>query len=313
MKRAVYLNNKIQIQETEIPKLNGKGAIIKVYGCGLCGSDIVKIREKKENPILGHEVVGEIVEINSNTKFKVNDVVALGHHYPCFKCEYCKNGSYSMCEKFKATNIVPNGFAEYIYVTEGHLENTVFKAPKNLSYEEISFLEPLSCVVRAVERAQMKKGQKALVMGLGSIGNLMAQTAKVYGAKVYGYDISEERQKYSKLKFDPNIKYNVIFMTSGAAASIENALKYVISGGKIVVFSSVKDLTGYTNNEIYYRELTVLGSYSPAPYDYKISYNLLKNKKVKVKGMSKNYKLNELQKAIDDTISGRIMKAYIEL
>ena len=313
MKQAVYQNQKIQIINTEPPKLKDKGAIIKVYGCGLCGSDIVKIRENKENPILGHEVVGEIVDINSNTKFKKGDVVALGHHYPCFKCEYCKNGSYSMCEGFKSTNIEPCGFAEFIYVTEGHLKHTVFKVPKNLSYEEASFLEPLSCVVRAVERAEIKKGQRALVMGLGSIGNLMAQTAKVYGAKVYGYDINEERQKFSKLKFDENLKYNIIFMTSGASASIESALKYVISGGKIVVFSSVKDNTGYTNNDIYYRELTVLGSYSPAPYDYKISYKLLKDKKVKVNNMSTNYKLDELEKAIDDTISNRIMKAYIKL
>ncbi len=313
MKRAVYQNEEIKIIECNVPKLKGLGAVIKVYGCGLCGSDIVKIREKKDNPILGHEVVGEIIEINSKTKFKVGDKVALGHHFPCFKCEYCKNGSYSMCEGFKSTNIEPCGFSEYIYVTEGHLKNTVFSVPKNLTYEEISFLEPLSCVVRAVERAEIKKGQKVLVLGLGSIGNLMAQTTRVYGGKVYGYDINEERQKYSKLKFDPNIRYNVIFMTSGASASIETALKYVLSGGKIVVFASVKDETGYINNDIYYRELTVLGSYSPAPYDYKISYNLLKSGKVKVKGMSMNYKLDELSKAIQDTISNKIMKAYIEL
>ena len=110
MKRAVYQNEEIKIIECNVPKLKGLGAVIKVYGCGLCGSDIVKIREKKDNPILGHEVVGEIIEINSKTKFKVGDKVALGHHFPCFKCEYCKNGSYSMCEGFKSTTLSPADF-----------------------------------------------------------------------------------------------------------------------------------------------------------------------------------------------------------
>ncbi|MBE7706942.1 MAG: hypothetical protein E7Z91_06855 [Cyanobacteria bacterium SIG30] len=313
MKRAVYKNGEIKIIETQMPTLKGKGAIIKVHGCGLCGSDIVKIREKIENPILGHEVVGEIIEINSDTDFKINDKVALGHHYPCFECEYCKNDSFSMCETFKKTNIEPCGFAEYIYVTEGHLKNTVFKVPENLSDDEISFLEPLACVIRAIERAQIKQGQKALVMGLGSIGNLMAQSAKIYGADVYGYDINEKRQKYSKLSFDKNLKYNIIFMTSGATSAIDDAVKYVLSGGKIIVFSSVKDLNGYTNNDIYYRELSIIGSYSPAPYDYKISYDLLKEGKINTKGMSTTYNLDNLKNAIDDTINNKIMKAFIKI
>ena len=102
-------------------------------------------------------------------------------------------------------------------------------------------------------------------------------------------------------------------MTSGSDNAISTALKYVRDGGKIVVFSSTPKNTGYANNEIYYRELTVLGSYSPSPADLKDSLDLLKNKEVKVKNLSTDYPLDSIQKAVNDTIENKILKAYIKI
>ena len=91
MKTAIIKNGKIAIDKGKIPKLNGeKGAIIKLLGCGLCGSDIVKLKNglSKEGTVLGHEVVGKIVELDSETNFQLGDRVILGHHVPCFNCVY---------------------------------------------------------------------------------------------------------------------------------------------------------------------------------------------------------------------------------
>ena len=129
MKSAKLVNQKIEVLEISKPTLNIKGAIIKVLGCGLCGSDLVKIKHasaQNENKlVLGHEVVGIIDEINCNIKgYKKGDIVALGHHYPCLdekNCQFCKNKSYSMCPTFKKSNIFPSGFSEYILVDENHL------------------------------------------------------------------------------------------------------------------------------------------------------------------------------------------------
>ena len=78
-----------------------------------------------------------------------------------------------MCEKFKKTNITPGGFAEYIYITEDHLKNTVFHAPHNLNDSTSVFMEPLACCLRAVKRANTEKNDNVMVIGLGSIGLLM--------------------------------------------------------------------------------------------------------------------------------------------
>lgn len=326
MKIAVIDNEKIIVKNVEDIKLNSrKGAIVKVLGCGLCGSDIVKFVHKisKDGTVLGHEIVAEIVDIDSDTDFKIGDEIVTSHHIPCGKCVYCKHGNVSMCEHFKSTNIRPGGFSEYVYLSEEHLKNVALLKPENLSDIEASFYEPLGCIVRAVKRANLLKGDKALVVGLGSIGILTAQAFKAYGYDVLGCDLLKERIDLLKSfgieacdvrELGDDYKADGIFMTSGADKAIGTALKYVRNGGKILVFSSTpSDLSAYPNNEIYYRELTVMGSYSPAPVDLKDSLALLKEGKVKVKGISTVYNLDDIQKAFDDTMANKIMKAYIKV
>ena len=124
---------------------------------------------------------------------KVGDKIVCSHHIPCMKCSYCKGESYSMCQHFKKTNIIPGGFSEYVYLSEEHLENVAYKVPQNMTNEEISFYEPLSCCIRAIERANLKEESNVLVIGLGSIGNIMGQALKAYGMNVFGCDLMQER------------------------------------------------------------------------------------------------------------------------
>lgn len=324
MRTAVICDEKIIVKSTPSITLDGReGAIVKVLGCGLCGSDIVKFVHKisKNGTVLGHEIVAQIVEINSKTDFKIGDTIVTSHHIPCGKCVYCRHGNVSMCEHFKATNIRPGGFSELVYLSEEHLENVAHLKPENLTEVEASFYEPLGCIVRAVKRANLMTGDKALVVGLGSIGILTAQALKAYGANVVGCDLLPERIKFlQNLGIDAvdvrelSGEFDGIFMTSGADKAIDTALKHVRNGGKILVFSSTpSEMSAYANNEIYYRELTVMGSYSPSPVDLKDSLELLRTGKVKVSGISTEYKLDDIQQAFDDTMSNKIMKAYIKI
>lgn len=325
MKIAVIEKEHIVVKNVDKITLGDrKGAIVKVLGCGLCGSDIVKFREhiSKEGTVLGHEIVAEIVEINSDTTFKTGEKIVTSHHIPCGTCDYCRHGNVSMCKHFKSTNIRPGGFSEYVYLSEEHLQNVAHPMPENLSEIEASFYEPLGCCVRAVKRAKLMDGSKVLVVGLGSIGILMSQALKAYGMNVMGCDLIQDRiERLQNLGIDAVDSrdleqaevFDAVFMTSGADKAIDVALKTIKSGGTILVFSSTPHNTGYPNNEIYYRELTVLGSYSPAPVDLKDSLELLRTGKVNVKDLSTIYSLDDIQKAFDDTIANRIMKAYIKI
>ena len=333
MKLAQVKDEKIVIKETDDIKLeNRKGAIVKVLGCGLCGSDIVKFKHKivHNGAVLGHEIVAIIEDIDSDTDFKKGDKIVSSHHIPCFECTYCKHGNYSMCKHFKSTNIYPGGFSEKVYLSEEHLKNVAHKVPENITDEEISFYEPLGCCVRAIKRCNLQSGDNVLVVGLGSIGLIMSEGLKAMGYKVYGCDLIEDRIKLANDRgiesfnsrdldsFDKIIKeqtenYGVdaVFMTSGADKAIDVAIKTIKQGGKILVFSSTPLSNGYPNNEIYYKELTVMGSYSPSPKDLKDSFDLIVSGKVNVKGLTTIYPLDNIQQAFDDTISNKIFKAYI--
>ncbi len=336
MKAAVLRNGQFLIEDINKPKLNDwrKGAIVKVLGCGLCGSDIVKLRtgKAKDGAVLGHEVVGEIVEIDTDTDFEKGNRVALGHHIPCFECHYCWGENYSMCKHFKSTNIRPGGFSEYIFVSEEHLKNTVFKVEETLTDVEASFLEPLACCLRAVKRAGLKDASKSLIVGLGSIGLLMGQAVNATGHKAYGCDLLEERiNRSTKYHFEKSfnskdeetflnfvkdtteIGFDAVFLTAGAASAVDLALKAVRDGGTIIVFSSIKNENGFKNNDIYYRELKVMGSYSPSPMDLEDSMELINSGKVYVDEISETYPIEKLNEAIADTLSNKIMKAYIKL
>lgn len=335
MKTAQINGEKIVIKEVNDLKLNGReGAIVRVLGCGLCGSDIVKFKHKisKDGTVLGHEIVAVIDEINSDTDFKVGEKIVSSHHIPCFKCTYCQHGNYSMCNHFKETNILPGGFSEKVFLSEEHLKNVAYRVPQGISDEEISFYEPLGCCVRAIKRCDLQQNDKILVVGLGSIGLLMSEAIKAMGYKVYGCDILDDRinlasekgiesfnskdlENFNKIiqeKTD-NLGVDAVFMTSGADKAIEVALKTIKMGGKILVFSSTPNNLGYANNDIYYKELTVLGSYSPSPKDLEDSFELLVNGKVNVKDLTTDYSLTEIQEAFEDTISNRIFKAYIKM
>ena len=335
MRVAQIIKEHIEVNSVEKVALSGKkGAVVKVLGCGLCGSDIVKFRHglSKDGTVLGHEIVAIIEEIDSDTDFKTGDRIVCSHHIPCFECHYCKGGSYSMCHHFKQTNIIPGGFSEYVYLSEEHLKNVAHKVPENMSDEEISFYEPLGCCIRAIERASLNKGDNVLVIGLGSIGILMGQGLKAYGMNVYGCDLMEERINIANSKgitaFNSkdieashdyiysntqNIGVDAVFMTSGADAAIPLAIKTVRDGGKILVFSSTPKDFGYANNDIYFKELTVMGSYSPHPKDLKKSFELLTQGLVDTKDLSTCYDMNDIAKAFDDTINNKILKAYVRI
>lgn len=336
MRASVLKNGKFEVVDMDKPELKEKGAIVRVTGCGLCGSDIVKLKHNSvpDGTVLGHEIVGKIVKIHSDTDFMVGDEIVMGHHVPCFDCTYCYGENYSMCRKFKHTNIVPGGFAEYIYVSEDHLMNTVFNVTASITDEEISFTEPLACCIRCVKRTKVDFNSNVLVVGLGTIGLLMGQAARELGFKAYGVDLLDERVELAKkFGFEDAFKlgdlretvsdmkltvnpsgFDAVIMTSGADKALDLAFASVRDGGTINVFSSVKsDETAYPNNQIYYRELTVTSSYSSSPVDLEDAFEFLQNNRVKVEGLSTRYPLEKLNEAVADTLSNKIMKAYIEI
>ena len=122
----------------------------------------------------------------------------------------------------------------------------------------------------------------------------------------------EDFDRIIKEKTD-NYGVDAVFMTSGADKAIDVAIKTIKMGGKILVFSSTPNNFGYANNEVYYKELTVMGSYSPSPKDLQDSFELLTTGKVDVQNLTTTYALDRVPEAFDDTVSNKTYKAYIKV
>ena len=128
------------------------------------------------------------------------DRVVAAHHVPCGGCHYCRRGSESMCREFKISNLDPGGFAEYVRVPAPNVRHATFRIPDHLSDEEASFVEPLACCLRAVDRARVEPGDTVVVIGLGSIGCLFTQLLKRAGAVVVGVDPVAERAALARAR-----------------------------------------------------------------------------------------------------------------
>lgn len=250
----------IEVKQVNRPVPKPDEALVKVYCIGICGSDIhyyefgkIGRYEVKKPIILGHELAGEVVEIGEEVKnVAVGDRVAVEPGVTCGRCDYCKSGRYNLCPevKFMATPPIDGAWAEYVAVRSDFL----FQLPDELSFEEGALLEPLSVGFHAMRKGKVGPGDSVLVQGLGPIGQLAVQSAKLFGAtKVFASDVVPFRRELALgmgadtvldpladdvgQKLDTLTSGNgvdVIVETSGNSKAISSTIKTVKRGGRIV-------------------------------------------------------------------------------
>ena len=170
--------------------------VIKIASSAICGSDLHIFKGKHPSaplPVtIGHEFAGEVVAVGSKvSKVKIGDRVTVEPVIVCGKCRACRTGNYGYCENISFTYRVGDGaMADYITVEEPY----VYKLPEHLSYSAGALIDPLAVAVNAVMRADIKLGEKVLVIGAGAIGILVAALCRRRGAaEVAIADFSQKR------------------------------------------------------------------------------------------------------------------------
>lgn len=309
MKVAMYYNNNdVRIEEMPIPEINDNELLVKVQACGICGSDVMEwYRLKKAPRVLGHEMAGDIVKVGKNVKkFKVGDRVFVSHHVPCDTCSFCKNDQHTLCETLHSTNFYPGGFAEYLKVPEINVDRGVFVLPKEMSYEEGAFIEPLACTVRGMKIAGMRSGQSILVLGSGVAGLLNIKLAKAMGAiKIFATDIDDFRIKTAKKmgadivinakeevpeevkKHNDGASADLVILCAGVPSAAEQAMNSVAAGGTILLFAPTEPGVEipFPMFDLWNKQVKIVSTYAGAPRDLKESIELIRSRKVKVTDM----------------------------
>ncbi len=339
MKAIIYhAYNDIRLEEIPIPRIGDDELLVRVHGCGLCGSDILKIAQQAAPPVvLGHELSGTIVERGKGVvQFEAGQRVIVAHHVPCGICHYCLHQNYSMCAAFKASNIDPCGFAEYIRVPAAHVQHTTLTLPDILNDEEGSFVEPLACCVRAVQRTPMLAGDSVVVMGLGSVGLLMLQVVKAIGAaRVCGVDLLPERLQLAlDLGADAVLQAtageealrdllnpftegrgaDAVILTAPSTRPFLQAVASARRGGAITIFAAHAGAAPLDLERIYQQELTISSAYSSSPATLRIALDLLATRQVQVDRLiSHRLPLERFNEGIALMRERKALKVYFQI
>jgi alcohol dehydrogenase, propanol-preferring len=194
------------IEEVARPTPGPGEVLIEVEACGVCHSDLhvadgdwKQLAGIVKKPlILGHEIVGRVVEKGAAVQdLQVGDRVGVPWvHWTCGDCEFCKAGNENLCIKQAITGVtVDGGYAEFAKAPASH----AMKIPSNLSPKEIA---PLFCagvtVHRALKHANILAGQRLAIFGVGGLGHIAIQIGRSHGAEVTAIDISDEKLAQAK-------------------------------------------------------------------------------------------------------------------
>ena len=181
-------------------------ALIKISKTTICGTDLHILKGDvpavTDGRILGHEGVGIVEEVGSAvTEFKKGDHVLISCISSCGKCEYCKKGMYSHCEKggWILGHLIDGTQAEYVRIP--FADNSLYHIPENANEEALVMLSDIlptgfEC---GVLNGQVKPGETVAIVGAGPIGLAALLTAQFYSpAEIIMIDVDDNRLAVSK-------------------------------------------------------------------------------------------------------------------
>ena len=284
---------RVASEEVPVPGISAGEVLVHVRACGICGTDIKKIKHGFLPPpqIFGHEIAGVVEAVGDGVEqWRPGDRVLTFHHIPCGNCFYCERKLYSQCPTYKKVGVTSGfrpsggGFAEYVRVMDWIATRGMVAIPPDVSFEEASFVEPVNTCLKAIYKARIEAGESVLVIGQGPIGMLLMLLAHLHaGARVMTADpMAARRLKSVELgaeeSFDP-IKSDVIeavrARTSGRGADVvlvaapqrellEQALTIARPGGRVLLFAYNDPLlrVEFPAATVGIDEKEILGSYS---------------------------------------------------
>jgi L-iditol 2-dehydrogenase len=278
---------KTEIADVKEPVLGDGDILLKLEACGICGTDLMKVYDgETAKPVqLGHEIVGTVADVGRGvTAFKPGMRVAAAHHAPDVQSHFSKRSSETQDPHFKATNVDPGGFAELIRVPAELVPHTVHVVPDHVPMLRATFMEPLACCLRALERVPVRTGDTVLVVGIGAIGLLFLPLILSGGATVIAVDVKPDRLEMARewgaqealtasndvanvaRKKSDGRGADVVVLTATNPATLALALDSVRDGGTIIPFGVKPGSTlPFDFWQIYRREISVVTSYSATP------------------------------------------------
>ena len=329
------------ISDVPLPQCPDEGILLKVYACGLCGSDLRTLRfghsEVTFPWIIGHEISGEVIQVGPacRAKWKEGDILCVGPVVYCGDCEFCINGKFEYCENHREiAQVWPGGFAEYVAIPPESVKfGTIQQVPANLDPAIAAVAEPISSCIHAQERAQVGLGDSVVVIGVGPIGCVHINLAKVRGAdRIIAADINESRLELAR-DYQPDHLINaaktdlvkeVRRITNGRGADVVitanpsptaqiQAVEMAKKTGRILLFGGLpadQACPGVNMNIVHYNALHLIGATTFGPRHYAAAVRLLASGRISgEKFVTHRFALADFKEGVKQAMEGRVRKA----
>jgi propanol-preferring alcohol dehydrogenase len=329
MRAAVVtdFHSPLEIQDLPIPEPGPGQVLVRMETSGLCHTDIHAAHGDwpvKPNPpfIPGHEGIGFIDKLGTGvTSRKIGDRVAIAWlGYACGECRYCIGGWETLCEKQQNAGYSVNGtFAEYALAPAAFAT----LVPDAVSSRDAA---PLTCAgvttYKAIKVARVAPAETVAIFGVGGLGHLALQYARIVGGLVVGVDIEDTKlamatelgadHVVNAANVDPVEAIqalggaDVAVALAASPASFDQAYRSLRRGGRLVCVALPAD-NGALNLPIFDTVIngkTVIGSIVGTRNDLADVFNLHAAGRTKV--ISVDRKLDEVNESIDDVLAGRI-------
>jgi 2-desacetyl-2-hydroxyethyl bacteriochlorophyllide A dehydrogenase len=281
MKAAIlYGPRDLRIEPSSTPPAGSDEVVVRVGVAGLCGTDhrIWSGDRVVAYPrVMGHEFVGRVEAVGAGvTRVQAGDRVAVEPNYSCGVCPLCREGNRNLCLSRTAIGIDVDGcFAEVVRVPA----RCCWPAPAGVADEDLMLTEPLAVVVRAVARAGVRPGERAAVVGVGTLGLLALQVLRARGARVLclgrsgrrfalarelGADavhaLSDGPVDRAAQSFSGREGVGCVIETAGTPEAVNHALEAVRPGGRVVLTGLPHAPTPVRFFSVVRREVTITGS-----------------------------------------------------
>jgi L-iditol 2-dehydrogenase len=314
--------DRFEVVSAPVPVRQGDGeVVVRTAACGICSGDLMPwYLRKKVGTVLGHEMVGWAADVGPAVgHVRPGDLVFMHHHAPCLACPDCERGAFVHCRTWRASRIDPGGMAEWIRVPAENVRADTF-AVNDLSVEQAVFIEPLGCSVKALRRLPQVQGTAGVVVGCGVMGLLNLAAARALGAqRLAAVEPDADRRRLARavgadaaLTPDEagqelNQAADFVVIGPGHPDVIRQALAYVRPGGTALLFTPTAGgvTTPLDLGELYFREVSLVPSYSCGPQDTRQAYELLRTGKVRPEPLvTHRFGLEDVQQAYDTARRG---------
>lgn len=293
MAAVLYGRESLKVEQVAIPTPGANDVLVRVKAALTCGTDF-KVWKRGYHArmivppaVFGHEFAGVVAESGEGVRerFPVGMRVVAANSAPCNECFFCLKGNRNLCEDLVFIN---GAYAEYALIPDRILRENLIEIPSHLSFVDAALVEPLACVLRAINETGIQTGDTAVIIGCGPIGLKFIRILSRRGVHVIAVGKHASQLKVAEklgagvtidlsLTGDPiSAVRQLTYRQLGADAVIEAvgtqttwqwAIEMVRSGGAINLFGGCPHETRvkFDSTVLHYSEITIKSSFHHTP------------------------------------------------